>query len=772
MRLSPELEKLLNEAVRTALEARHEYVSLEHVLLALTRDREATDIIEGCGGDVASLRQDLERFLSDHCPKIDTAVPSAAGEDEWKPSLTLAFHRVVQRALIQVQSADKELVTTGNLLIALLKEEEAPAVAFLQKQGVTRFDAIQYFSHGGSRVEDPPTTEAEAESEAENEGASEAAGAPKKQGKGSALEKYATNLNERARQGKVDPLVGRDDVIERALQILSRRTKNNVLLVGEPGVGKTAIADGLALRIVEGRVPGRLKDATIWSLDMGALVAGTRYRGDFEARLKGVVQALEARPNSILFIDEMHTLVGAGATSGGSLDASNLLKPALANRSLTVIGSTTYREFRGHLEKDSALLRRFQRIDIREPSRDEAVRILEGLRSRYEEFHDVHFPDEVVAAVVDLSSRYIHGRPLPDKAIDVLDETGARLRLRAKDPERITAGVVDVEQVVASVAQIPPRTVSSDDKKRLETLAGDLKAVIYGQDRAVDQLALAIKMSRTGLRAPEKPIGCFLFTGPTGVGKTEVCRQLAKLLGVELLRFDMSEYMEKHSVSRLVGAPPGYVGFDEGGLLTDAVFKHPYAVLLLDEMEKAHPDVSNILLQVMDSGKLTDTNGKTADFRNVILVMTSNAGAREVAKRGIGIQVGSAAGATAKRAQDALKQAFSPEFLNRLDAVIAFDPLPESVVLQVVEKFVGELAAQLAEKRIELAVTDGAKRWLLAKGYEPAYGARPMGRTIDEHIKKALVDEILFGKLAQGGKVVVDAEKPDAAALAFSFPKA
>jgi ATP-dependent Clp protease ATP-binding subunit ClpA len=772
MRLSPELEKLLNEAVRTALEARHEYVSLEHVLLALTRDREAADIIEGCGGDLPSLRQDLERFLRDHCPKIDTAVPSAAGEDEWKPSLTLAFHRVVQRALIQVQSADKELVTTGNLLIALMKEEDAPAVAFLQKQGVTRFDVIQYFSHGGSRMEGPPTTEAEAESEADSEGASDAAGAPRKQGKGSALEKYATNLNERARQGKVDPLVGRDDVIERALQILSRRTKNNVLLVGEPGVGKTAIADGLALRIVEGHVPGRLKDATIWSLDMGALVAGTRYRGDFEARLKGVVQALEARPNSILFIDEMHTLVGAGATSGGSLDASNLLKPALANRSLTVIGSTTYREFRGHLEKDSALLRRFQRIDIREPSRDEAIRILEGLRSRYEEFHNVQFPDEVVAAIVDLSSRYIHGRPLPDKAIDVLDETGARLRLRAKGPERITAGVADVEQVVASVAQIPPRTVSSDDKKRLETLAGDLKAVIYGQDRAVDQLVLAIKMSRTGLRAPEKPIGCFLFTGPTGVGKTEVCRQLAKLLGVELLRFDMSEYMEKHSVSRLVGAPPGYVGFDEGGLLTDAVFKHPYAVLLLDEMEKAHPDVSNILLQVMDSGKLTDTNGKTVDFRNVILVMTSNAGAREVAKRGIGIQVGSAAKATAKRAQDALKQAFSPEFLNRLDAVIAFDPLPESVVLQVVEKFVGELAAQLAEKRVELVVTDAAKRWLLAKGYDPAYGARPMGRTIDEHIKKALVDEILFGKLAQGGKVVVDAEKPDAAALAFSFPKA
>ncbi len=573
------------------------------------------------------------------------------------------------------------------------------------------------------------------------------------------------NLNERAKKGLIDPLIGREAEIERALQVLSRRTKNNVVLVGEPGVGKTAIADGLALRIVQGKVTGPMKDAVIYALDMGSLLAGTRYRGDFEARFKGVLKALEGQPHSILFIDEMHTIVGAGATSGGTLDASNLLKPCLVNRTLTVIGSTTYKEYRSYLDKDQALLRRFQKIDVKEPSEEETVQILEGLKSRYEEYHRVKYSAAVIRSVVELAVRYIQGRPLPDKAIDVMDEAGSRLRLKAKDEKVISVSIKDIESVVASVAQIPPKSVSADDKRRLQDLDKDLKAVIFGQDEALDKLCSAIKLSRSGLRSLDKPIGCFLFTGPTGVGKTEVCKQLARILGTEFLRFDMSEYMEKHAVSRFVGAPPGYVGFDEGGLLTESVFKHPYSVILFDEMEKAHPDIANVLLQVMDSGKLTDTNGRTADFRNTIIVMTSNAGAREVAKPGIGIIKAD----SNKRSLDAIKNAFPPEFINRLDSVVPFQSLPKPVVLQVIDKFIAELEQQLKEKKVTLKATAAAKDWIFDKGYDKAYGARPLGRAIDEHIKKPLVEELLFGKISKGGEVTVDAKDN---ALTFQFKSA
>jgi ATP-dependent Clp protease ATP-binding subunit ClpA len=745
MRLTPELEKMMNSAMKYARDHHHEFVSLEHVLLALIDDPEAADIMEGCGGDLPVLKKRVTQFIEENCPKIDLTLPENTENGGWKPSLTLAFHRVIQRAVLHVESAGRDLVTSGHFLISLMQENESHAVAFLEQQGVTRFEAMNYFSHG---IESGAAVEGDSEEASLEEGADPRAPSP---GKGNPLESFTVNLNERAAKGLIDPLIGRDDVIERLVQILARRTKNNVLLVGDPGVGKTAIADGLALRIVQGKVPPRLKDAVIYSLDMGSLLSGTKYRGDFEARLKGVVKAIQTEKHGVLFIDEMHTIVGAGATTGGSMDASNILKPALANRSLTCIGSTTYKEYRAYLEKDQALLRRFQKIDIKPPSVDETLKILEGLKSRYEDFHHVDYSSEVLKQVAELSDRYIHGRPLPDKAIDVMDEAGARIRLRATDSAKIKVLEHDIEAVISAMAQVPAKTVSANDVVKLKDLGTDLKGVIFGQDKAIDILVSSIKMSRTGLKNPQRPIGCYLFAGPTGVGKTEVSKQLAKILGVELLRFDMSEYMEKHSVSRLVGAPPGYVGYDEGGLLTESVAKNPYAVLLLDEMEKAHPDISNVLLQVMDNGKLTDTNGKTVDFRNVILIMTSNAGARELAKGGIGIILTS----TKTKSLQAIKNLFAPEFINRLDAIVPFEALPKEILLRVIEKGIKELNEQLKEKNIEVNLTKDAESWIFEQAYDPAYGARPFARAIDEHIKKPLVDEILFGKLVKGGKVKV-----------------
>ena len=763
MQLTPQLERGLNEAIRYALEKKHEFVSLEHILLALTDDAETVEIIEACGGDPLALKKSLTQFLEQHCP---TVAEDPTRPENWKPSLTIAFHRVLQRAIVQVQSADREEVSTANLLISLLKEDESHAVYFLSQQGIDRFDVINYFSHGIAKEshfesEDDFDNDEEALPESDSRPQLPKAEPEPQKNKASPLKSFTVNLNERAKSGLIDPLIGREDVIERALQILARRTKNNVLLIGDPGVGKTAIADGLALRIVESKVPEKLKDAVIYSLDMGALLAGTKYRGEFESRMKSVIKALEGQKNAILFIDEMHTIVGAGATSGGSMDASNLLKPSLLNRTLSCLGSTTYKEFK-YLEKDQALIRRFQKIDIKEPTVPETIKILEGLRPRYESFHQVTYPNDTLVAAAELSARYIHGRPLPDKAIDVMDEAGARLRLKASDNELIVVTTSDIEAVVSSVAQVPAKTVSSQDKKALKHLEPDLKAVIFGQDSAIETLVTSIKMARSGLASSTKPIGSYLFTGPTGVGKTELAKQLSLLLGTQLLRFDMSEYMEKHAVSRLVGAPPGYVGYDEGGLLTEAVQKNPYAVLLLDEMEKAHPDIGNILLQIMDNGKLTDTNGKTVDFRNVVLIMTSNAGAREVAKRGIGIHPGQ----VANKAMAAIKNAFTPEFLNRLDAIVTFHDLKEDVILKVVDKFLSELETQLKDKKINLSVSEGARRWLSQKGYDPAYGARPMARTINEEIKKKILDEILFGKLQNGGTISIDEKN---SALVFEF---
>ncbi len=758
--LSSNLEKHLNMAATFAKEHRHEFVSLEHVLLALLRDPEVIEILKACGGDIAALTRDLETFLDQHCPRV--RYQKAEGDDSdgaldnWKPEFTLACHRLLQRAVIQVQSAGKDLVTTGNVLVALFNEKDSHAVYFMEQQGISQFDVINYISHGVSKVDSQsPSDERETDIDGLPKDAS-------KQGKQSPLKAYCVNLNEKAKQGKMDPLVGRDDVIERTIQVLCRRTKNNPLLIGEPGVGKTAIADGLAMRIVKGDVPEQLKDAVIYSLDMGALLAGTKFRGDFEERLKAVVKALENERHGILFIDEIHTLVGAGATSGGSMDASNLLKPSLANGSLSCIGSTTYKEYRQHFEKDRALSRRFQKIDVREPSVEETVKILEGLKARYEEHHNVKYSSAALRAAAELSARYIQGRHLPDKAIDVIDEVGARVRIQSKSNETRQIKVSDIEKVVSEMAQVPVQSVNSSDKERLRDLEKNLKSVVFGQDKAIEAVATAIKLSRTGLGRENKPIGCYLFAGPTGVGKTEVCKQLAKQLGNAFLRFDMSEYMEKHAVSRLVGAPPGYVGYEEGGLLTEAVTKNPYAVLLLDEIEKAHPDIYNILLQVMDNGTLTDSHGKTADFRNVILILTTNAGAADAQKGALGINPGQPSDIS----MEAIKRTFTPEFINRLDAIVHFQPLPEPVVLQVVRKFIGELQSQLEKKKIKLEATEAAEKWLLKKGFDPLYGARPLARTIDEHIKKPLADEILFGRLEKGGRVVID-EKDDK--LAFSF---
>lgn len=744
--LDPKLEDSLNQAVESAQKDGHEFVSLEHILLELVKkNQEAKEILKACGADLKTLTASLETHISETCPVVSKE--DRQNTTDWKPELTLAFHRLLQRSAIQVQSAGRAKVSSGHILVAIFHEDESFARYILEKLGVSQFDVINYISHGIQKYEAP-----ESDEELEIDGQ------PKDNSKtkGSALKSFCVNLNEKVKKGLADPLIGREDVIERAIQVLSRRTKNNPLFVGEAGVGKTALADGLAQKVVSGEVPENLKGATIYSLDMGALLAGTKYRGDFEERVKAVLKELKTKEHPVLFVDEIHTMIGAGGTSGGAMDASNLLKPSLADGSLSYMGSTTYKEFRNHFEKDRALARRFQKIDIREPSIEESVKILEGLKSRYEEHHNVKYPKAALRAAVELSAKHITSRHLPDKAIDVMDEVGAAMRIQSgSDKKAKSISVKDIEKVVASMAQIPTKSVSNSDRAKLQSLEDDLKSKIFGQDKAVEKLVHSIKLARTGLGRENKPIGSYLFAGPTGVGKTEVSKQLAALLNVSFLRYDMSEYMEKHSVSRLVGAPPGYVGYEEGGLLTDAVTKNPHSVVLMDEVEKAHPDLINILLQVMDNGKLTDSNGKVADFTNVILIMTSNAGAHEAAKGGMGInpEQGSA------QSMEAIKRQFRPEFLNRLDAVVEFKNLPRPVLLKVVEKFVGELQSQLEEKKIELTVTKSVIEKLFETGHQPQYGARPFARTVDQEIKTPLVDEILFGKLSKGGQVKVSTEK-------------
>jgi ATP-dependent Clp protease ATP-binding subunit ClpA len=745
--LSRNLEQTLHRALSFASERRHEYATLEHLLLGLTDDSDAATVLRACGVDLDKLRQDLTEFLDKDLSGLTT-------DRATEPKPTAGFQRVVQRAAIHVQSSGRDEVTGANVLVALFSERESHAVYFLQLQDMTRLDAVNFISHGIAKAPGR-TTQRPAQGSTPST-ASEGAEHEREEKPGSrrnqdALSTYCVNLNKKATAGKIDPLIGRDTEIERTIQILCRRTKNNPLYVGDPGVGKTAIAEGLAKRIVEGDVPEVLAKSTIFALDMGALLAGTRYRGDFEERLKAVVNELENQPGAVLFIDEIHTVIGAGATSGGAMDASNLLKPALASGTLRCIGSTTYKEFRNYFEKDRALVRRFQKIDVNEPSVEDTVKILKGLKTNYEKHHKVRYTDEAIRAAVELSAKYINDRKLPDKAIDVIDEVGASRMLLPENKRRKTVTLRDVEEIVAKIARIPPKSVSADDKETLRNLERDLKSMVFGQDRAIEALSAAIKLSRAGLRDPEKPIGNYLFSGPTGVGKTEVARQLASTLGIELIRFDMSEYMERHSVSRLIGAPPGYVGFDQGGLLTDAVDQHPHSVLLLDEIEKAHQDLYNILLQVMDHGKLTDHNGKTVDFRNVILIMTTNAGAADMAKEAIGF------GRSVREGddEDAVKRLFTPEFRNRLDATITFAGLTQDIVGRVVEKFVMQLEAQLADRNVTIELSSAAKEWLAERGYDKLYGARPLARVIQEHIKKPLAEELLFGRLVKGGSVRV-----------------
>ncbi len=742
--LSRNLEQTLHRALSLASERRHEYATLEHLLLGLADDSDAATVLRACGVDLDKLRQDLGEFLDKDLSGLATDRPG-------DPKPTAGFQRVVQRAAIHVQSSGRDEVTGANVLVALFSERESHAVYFLQLQDMTRLDAVNFISHGIAKA--PGRATQRPVTGSKDEGPSESNEREEKPGRKAqdALSNYCVNLNKKATTGKIDPLIGRDSEIERTIQILCRRTKNNPLYVGDPGVGKTAIAEGLAKRIVEGDVPEVLLKSTIFALDMGALLAGTRYRGDFEERLKAVVTELEAHAGSILFIDEIHTVIGAGATSGGAMDASNLLKPALAAGALRCIGSTTYKEYRNYFEKDRALVRRFQKIDVNEPSQEDAIKILRGLKANYEKHHKVTYSDEAIRGAVELSSKYINDRKLPDKAIDVIDEVGASRMLQPEGKRRKLVTLKDVEEIVAKIARIPPKSVSADDKETLRNLERDLKAMVFGQDKAIEALSAAIKLSRAGLREAEKPIGNYLFSGPTGVGKTEVARQLASTLGIELTRFDMSEYMERHSISRLIGAPPGYVGFDQGGMLTDAIDQHPHCVLLLDEIEKAHPDLFNILLQVMDHGKLTDHNGKVVDFRNVILIMTTNAGASDMAKESIGF------GRTEREGEDteAIKRLFTPEFRNRLDAVITFAGLTQEIVGQVVEKFVMQLEAQLADRNVTIELSSSAKEWLAERGYDRLYGARPLGRVIQEWIKKPLAEELLFGKLVHGGSVKV-----------------
>ena len=740
---SNNLEKSLHRALALASERHHEYATLEHLLLALTEDNDAIAVFKACGVDVDLLRQDLGSYLDDDLTGLVI-------EDYEDPKPTAGFQRVIQRALIHVQSSGREEVTGANVLVAVFSERESHAVYYLQKQDMTRLDAVSYISHGVAKVAGMSEARTARGAEEEPEEAQSEQG-------DEALKSYCVNLNEKAVNGKIDPLIGRQEEIDRTIQILCRRSKNNPLFVGDPGVGKTAIAEGLARRIVEGEVPDVLANGTIFALDMGSLLAGTRYRGDFEERVKAVVNEVENYDGAILFIDEIHTVIGAGATSGGAMDASNLLKPALQAGLLRCIGSTTYKEYRGYFEKDRALLRRFQKIDINEPSVEDSVKILRGLKPYFEEHHKVRYTAEAIRTAVELAARYIHDRKLPDKAIDVIDETGAAQMLKPANRRRKTLGVREVENVVAKIARIPPRTISKSDKQVLRSIERDLKSVVFGQDKAIGALSSAIKLARAGLREPEKPIGSYLFSGPTGVGKTEVARQLADLLGVELVRFDMSEYMERHTVSRLIGAPPGYVGFDQGGMMTDAIDQHPHAVLLLDEIEKAHPDVFNLLLQIMDHGKLTDHNAKSVDFRNVILVMTTNAGAQEMAKQSIGFERGLREGED----EEAIKRLFTPEFRNRLDSTIAFSHLTPEVMMLIVDKFLLQLEAQLHDRNVEIAATDAAREWLGKKGYDRAFGARPLGRVIQEHVKRPMSEEVLFGKLENGGRVTVDVKDGD-----------
>ena len=748
--LSANLEQTLHRALALANERRHEYATLEHLLLALTEDSDAIAVLRACGVEIDRLRSDISDYVDNELSSLITAQA-----DDAKP--TAGFQRVLQRAAIHVQSSGREEVTGANVLVALFSERESHAVYFLQVQEMSRLDAVNYISHGIAKVQGRAKDQTV-------HGADDDAAAEKVVRKGhEALDAYCVNLNQKAIDGKIDPLIGRTEEIDRTIQVLCRRTKNNPLYVGEAGVGKTAIAEGLARRIVREEVPEVLKDAIIYALDMGALLAGTRYRGDFEERLKAVVSELEAQDHAVLFIDEIHTVIGAGATSGGAMDASNLLKPALQSGTLRCIGSTTYKEYRNYFEKDRALVRRFQKIDINEPSIDDAVKILQGLKPYYEEHHDVRYTQDALRTAVELSAKYIGDRKLPDKAIDVIDEVGASQMLLPESRRRKTIGVKEVEAVVAKIARIPPKSVSKDDKNALKNLKRDLKTMVFGQDPAIDALTAAIKLARAGLRDPQKPIGCYLFSGPTGVGKTEVARQLGLSLGIELTRFDMSEYMERHSVSRLIGAPPGYVGFDQGGLLTDAVDQHPHCVLLLDEIEKAHPDLFNILLQVMDHGKLTDHNGKSVDFRNVILIMTTNAGAADMAKPAIGFGRGIREGED----EEAINRMFTPEFRNRLDAIIAFSNLTPAVMSQVVDKFIMELEAQLSDRNVIIELSEAARKWLAEKGYDPTFGARPLARVIQEHIKKPLAEELLFGKLAKGGTVMVDIADGEPT---FSYP--
>jgi len=747
------LEHTLRRALALANDHRHEYVTLEHLLLSLVDDDDAAGVMHACKVDLEKLRMNLDSYLE---TELDSLVATNREHEEPRP--TAGFQRVLQRAMLHVDSSGGREVTGANVLVALFSERESHAAYFLQEQDMTRYDAVNFIAHGMPKragAAQPRPVRGAGEEEGDR---------VVKQGS-EALAAYCVNLNKKAKDGKIDPLIGREPEVLRAIQILCRRQKNNPLLVGDPGVGKTAIAEGLARKINEKQVPEVLADATIFSLDMGSLLAGTRYRGDFEERLKSVMKELENHPKAILFIDEIHTVIGAGATSGGAMDASNLLKPALQSGQLRCMGSTTYKEYRQHFEKDRALARRFQKIDVNEPSIPDSIKILMGLRPYFEDYHKVKYTDDAIKAAVELSARHIGDRKLPDKAIDVIDESGASMMLLPPKERKQTIDVAEVEEVVSRMARIPPKSVSKNDSEMLASLPGDLKRVVFGQDDAIDQLAAAIKMARAGLREPQKPIGCYLFAGPTGVGKTEVARSLANVMGIELLRFDMSEYMERHTVSRLIGAPPGYVGFDQGGLLTDGVDQHPHSVLLLDEIEKAHPDLFNILLQVMDHGSLTDANGKKVDFRNVILIMTTNAGASDAAKQGIGF----GRGKKDEENEEAIKRLFTPEFRNRLDASIHFNGLPPEIVRNVVQKFIIQLEGQLAERNVQIEITDKAADWLASKGYDESFGARPLARVINEQVKKPMADELLFGKLKDGGIVKIDVDPADPDKLKFTY---
>jgi ATP-dependent Clp protease ATP-binding subunit ClpA len=747
--IAQELEVSLHKAFVEARSKRHEFITVEHLLLALLENPSAQEVLKACAAKVDELQKALTEFIEQHTPIV-------AGDGDVNTQPTLGFQRVIQRAILHVQSSGKKEVTGANVLVAIYGEKDSHAVYFLHQQGVSRLDVVNFISHGISKA--APATEKKEEAEGETNEAEQSGGA---------LESFTLNLNQMATDGKIDPLIGRELEVERVIQILCRRRKNNPLLVGEAGVGKTAIAEGLAKRIVDNDVPDVLAKSNVYALDMGALLAGTKYRGDFEQRLKAVLKQLIENPNAILFIDEIHTLIGAGSASGGTLDASNLLKPALSSGQLKCIGATTYNEYRGIFEKDHALSRRFQKIDVNEPSIAETIEILKGLKSRFETHHGVKYTSTALTTAAELSARYINDRHLPDKAIDVIDEAGAAQRVVPKSKQKKTIGKPEIEEIIAKIARIPARNVSSDDRNALKTLDRDLRATVFGQDKAIEALASAIKMARSGLGNPAKPIGSFLFSGPTGVGKTEVARQLAFILGVELIRFDMSEYMERHAVSRLIGAPPGYVGFDQGGLLTEAITKHPYSVLLLDEIEKAHPDIFNILLQVMDHGTLTDNNGRKADFRNVAIIMTTNAGASELSKTSIGFTDDKKAGDEMAE----IKRLFTPEFRNRLDAVISFAPLNEVVILQVVDKFLMQLETQLAEKKVDATFTPELKSYLAKKGFDPAMGARPMARLIQDTIRRGLADELLFGRLAQGGKVTISIDANDKIVLDIAEDK-